>query len=148
MKVILLEDVKGKGKKGQMIEVSDGYAKNFLISKGLATQANAANINVMKTQQAAEDARRAKELQQAKDLAEELAKVNLKMKIKAGEQGRLFGAVSNKDIGDELFKQCNIEIDKKKIILRDVIKSIGTFEIQAKLHNEVMAKFNVTIESV
>lgn len=145
MKVILSEDVKGKGKKGQMIEVSDGYARNFLFAKGLAVEANASNVNVMKTKQAAEDAKKAKELAEAKELAAKLGKVNLTIAIKAGENGKLFGAVSNKDIAEELKKQHGYDIDKKKIVLNDVIKAIGTFEVQAKLYNEVSAKFNVVV---
>ncbi len=145
MKVILSEDVKGKGKKGQMIEVSDGYGRNFLLARGLAVEANAANINVMKTKKDAEDARKAKELAEAKVLAEKLSKTSLTIKIKAGENGKLFGAVSNKDISDELKRQLGIDVDKKKIVLHDVIKNVGTFEVQAKLYNEVSAKFNVTV---
>jgi len=147
MKVILSEDVKGKGKKGQMIEVSDGYARNFLFTKGLAIEATAANVNVMKTKQAAESAKKAKELAAAKELAEKLSKVALTIKIKAGESGKLFGAISNKDIAEELKKQHSFDIDKKKIVLPDVIKSVGTFTVQAKLYNEVSAKFNVTVEA-
>ena len=148
MKVILTQDVKGQGKKGQMINVSDGYARNFLFPKGLAAEANTANVNIMKSQQAAHDAKKAKELKEAKELAESLSKIDLVIKIKAGESGRLFGAISNKDIAEELKKQHNYDIDKKKIILNDVIKSIGTFEIQAKLYSEVIAKFNVIVEAV
>lgn len=145
MKVILTEDVKGQGKKGQMVDVSDGYARNFLLAKGLAVEANATNVNVMKTRQAAEAARKAKELAEAKELAAQLAKVNLTIRVKAGENGKLFGAVSNKDIADELKKQYKFDVDKKKLVLREMIKSLGTYEVQAKLYNEVSAKFNVNV---
>ncbi len=145
MKVILTEDVKGQGKKGQMIEVSDGYGRNFLLAKGLAVEANASNVNVMKTKQAAEAARKAKELAEAKALATELAKVNLTIRVKAGENGKLFGAVSTKDIADELKKQYKYDVDKKKLVLREMIKSLGTYEVQAKLYSEVSAKFNVIV---
>lgn len=145
MKVILTEDVKGQGKKGQMIEVSDGYGRNFLLARGLAVEANASNVNVMKTKQAAEAARKAKELAEAKALAAELAKVNLTIRVKAGENGKLFGAVSTKDIADELKKQYKYDVDKKKLVLREMIKSLGTYEVQAKLYSEVSAKFNVIV---
>lgn len=145
MKVILTQDVKGQGKKGQMVDVSDGYARNFLLAKGLAVEANATNVNVMKTRQAAEAARKAKELAEAKELAAQLAKVNLTIRVKAGENGKLFGAVSNKDIADELKKQYQFDVDKKKLVLREMIKSLGTYEVQAKLYNEVSAKFNVNV---
>ena len=145
MKVILTQDVKGQGKKGQMIDVSDGYGRNFLLAKGLAVEANASNVNVMKTKQAAEEARKAKELAEAKALAAELAKVNLTIRVKAGENGKLFGAVSTKDIADELKKQYHYDVDKKKMVLREMIKSLGTYEVQAKLYSEVSAKFNVIV---
>jgi len=147
MKVILTQDVKSQGKKGQMVEVSDGYARNFLFPKGLAVSASSANVNDMKTKQAAEAARKEKELQLAKELAEELKKVSLKLKIKAGENGRLFGAVSNANIADELKKQHGFDVDKKAIILDGVIKSTGTFEIQVKIHSKVTARFSVIIEA-
>lgn len=145
MKVILTQDVKGQGKKGQMIDVSDGYGRNFLLAKGLAVEANASNVNVMKTKQAAEAAKKAKELAEAKALAVELAKVNLTIRVKAGENGKLFGAVSTKDIADELKKQYKYDVDKKKLVLREMIKSLGTYEVQAKLYSEVSAKFNVIV---
>lgn len=145
MKVILTEDVKGQGKKGQMVNVSDGYARNFLLAKGLAVEATATNVNVMKTRQAAEAARKAKELAEAKELAAQLSKVTLTIRVKAGENGKLFGAVSNKDVADELKKQYKFDVDKKKLVLREMIKSLGTYEVQAKLYNEVSAKFNVVV---
>lgn len=145
MKVILTQDVKGQGKKGQMIEVSDGYGRNFLLAKGLAVEANASNVNVMKTKQAAEDARKAKELAEAKALAAQLAKITLTIRVKSGENGKLFGAVSTKDIADELKKQYQFDVDKKKLVLREMIKSLGTYEVQAKLYSEVSAKFNVIV---
>ena len=145
MKVILTQDVKGQGKKGQMIEVSDGYGRNFLLAKGLAVEANASNVNVMKTKQAAEEARKAKELAEAKALATQLSKITLTIRVKAGENGKLFGAVSTKDISDELKKQYQFDVDKKKLVLREMIKSLGTYEVQAKLYSEVSAKFNVIV---
>ena len=145
MKVILTEDVKGQGKKGQLIEVSDGYARNCLFPKKLAIAANAESINIVKTKQAAEVARKAKELKEANELADKLKNVSLTIKIKAGENGKLFGAISNKDIAQELKKQQGFDIDKKKIILTDNIKSVGTFEVSVKLYSEVTAKFNVVV---
>ena len=145
MKVILMEDVKGQGKKGQMVDVSDGYARNFLIPKGLAKEANNTNINDMKTQKAAEDAKASRELKAAQEFSEKLKEVNLTIKVKAGENGRLFGAVSNKDIAGELLTQYKYNIDKKKIMLDEVIKSAGEYEIQVKLHTKVTAKFKVIV---
>ena len=145
MKVILTQDVKGQGKKGQMIDFCDGYGRNFLLAKGLAVEANASNVNVMKTKQAAEDARKAKELAEAKALAAQLAKITLTIRVKSGENGKLFGAVSTKDIADELKKQYQFDVDKKKLVLREMIKSLGTYEVQAKLYSEVSAKFNVIV---
>ncbi|MCX7747859.1 MAG: 50S ribosomal protein L9 [Clostridia bacterium] len=146
MKVILKQDVKGLGKKESMVEVSDGYARNFLFPKGLAVEASASNINVMNTKKEAEKSRKERELAQAKALAEKLKATNLVLKARAGDNGKLFGAITSKDIAEKLKTNLNIDVDKKKINLSDAIKSLGTFEIEIKLYPEVSAKLNVKIE--
>ena len=145
MKVILKKDVKGRGKAEDLINVSDGYAKNFLFPQGLAVEATASNMNVMKTKKDAENKREAKNVAEAKSLAEEIEKKVLVMKIKAGEAGRLFGAVTNKDIATELKGKYNIEVDKKKIDMES-IKTLGDFVAEIKLYPSVSAKLKITIE--
>ncbi|MCX7710525.1 MAG: 50S ribosomal protein L9 [Clostridia bacterium] len=146
MKVILKQDVKGLGKKESMVEVSDGYARNFLFPKGLAVEATATNINVMKTKTEAEKSRKERELAQAKALAEKLKSITVVIKGKAGENGKLFGSITNKDIADKLKKDFNLDIDKKKINLPDALKAIGTTEVEVKLYPEVSTKLTVKIE--
>lgn len=146
MKVILKQDVKGLGKKESMVEVSDGYARNFLMPKGLAVEASATNINVMNTKKEAEKSRKERELAQAKALAEKLKSITVVIKGKAGENGKLFGSITNKDIADKLKKDFNIEIDKKKINLEDALKALGTTEVEVKLYPEVSTKMTVKIE--
>ena len=146
MKVILKQDVKGLGKKDEMHEVSDGYARNFLLPKGLAVEANAANINEMNTKKEAEKARKQKELAKAKELAKEIGSITVVIKAKAGENGKLFGSITSKEIADKLKSDHNIEVDKRKIQLPDALKSLGTFELDVKLYPEVSAKLKVKIE--
>jgi len=136
MKVILKEDVKGLGKKESLVEVSDGYARNFLIPKGLAVEATAANINIMQTKKEAEKNRKERELAQAKELAEKLKGIVVTLKAKAGENGKLFGSMTSKDVSDYLKKQHNLDIDKKKISLPESMKSLGTYEAEVKLYPE------------
>ncbi|ABN53459.1 MAG TPA: 50S ribosomal protein L9 [Hungateiclostridium thermocellum] len=146
MKVILKEDVKGLGKKESLVEVSDGYARNFLIPKGLAVEATAANINIMQTKKEAEKNRKERELAQAKELAEKLKGIVVTLKAKAGENGKLFGSMTSKDVSDYLKKQHNLDIDKKKISLPESMKSLGTYEAEVKLYPGVSAKLTVKIE--
>ncbi|MCR4435153.1 MAG: 50S ribosomal protein L9 [Clostridiales bacterium] len=146
MKVILKEDVKGLGKKENMVEVSDGYARNFLIPKGLAVEANSANIHVMKTRQEAEKTKKERELANARALAEKIKGMVLVIKTKAGENGKLFGSITNKYISDRLKKDFNLDIDKKKINMSDAIKSLGTTEVEIKLYTDVSAKLTVKVE--
>lgn len=146
MKVILKEDVKGLGKKESMVEVSDGYARNFLLPKGLAVEANSSNMNVMKSKQEAEKTKKAKELASAKALAEKLKDITLVIRTKAGENGKLFGSITNKDISDKLKADFKLDVDKKKINMHDAIKSLGTTEVEVKLYPEVSAKLAVKIE--
>jgi large subunit ribosomal protein L9 len=146
MKVILKQDVKSLGKKDSMVEVSDGYARNFLFPKGLAIEASNSNINVMKTKKDAENLKKEKELSNAKELQKKLTELNIVLQAKTGESGKLFGAISNKDISDNLKSVHKIDIDKKKIVLDEPIKAIGTFSVVIKLYPEVSAKVNVTVK--
>lgn len=146
MKVILQQDVKGQGKKGDLINVSDGYARNFLFPKKLAIEANESNINVLNQKKEAEKNKKSKELAQAKELAEKIDKVTVQMKAKAGENGKLFGSITSKDIADELKKQSGINLDKRKLVVEDSLKSIGTVDIDVRVYEGVTAKLKVKIE--
>jgi len=148
MKVILKQDVKGLGKKEDMVNASDGYARNFLFPKGLAVQANSTNINVMNTKKEAERTKKDRELTQAKTLAEKLKSITIVIKTKAGENGKLFGSITSKDISEKLKNEFCLDIDKKKISLTDALKALGTFEVEVKIFTEVSAKLTVRIESV
>jgi len=146
MKVILKQDVKGLGKKDEMCEVSDGYARNYLLPRGLAVEANAAAINEMNIKKEAEKARKGKELAKARELAAKIGTLTVVIKAKAGENGKLFGSITSKEIADKLKSEYNIEVDKRKIQLQDALKSLGTFELDVKLYPEVSAKLKVKIE--
>lgn len=146
MKVILLEDVKTLGKKGQTIDVNDGYARNFILPKKLGLEATPQNLNNLKLQKANE-AKIAKEnLEKAKEFGKEIEKLTVVVKMKGGEGGRVFGSVSSKEIVEEAKKQFGVELDKKKIVMDEAIKSFGTFELTVKLHPEVTAKLKVKVE--
>lgn len=146
MKVILKQDVKNLGKKESMINVSDGYARNFLIPRGLAVEATKENVNIMKTKNQAEKAKKKKELQEAEKLAAKLKDVKVTFKTKAGENGKLFGSITSKDISEKLKSDFKIDIDKRKINLSDAIKSLGTTEVEVKVYPKVSAKLTVTVE--
>ena len=146
MKVILKEDVKGLGSKESLVNVSDGYARNYLIPRGLAVEATSVNMNVMKTKKEAEKSKKDRELAQAKELAEKLKNVEVVIKAKAGENGKLFGSITGKDISDYLKKNHKFDIDKKKIALSDSIKALGTYEAEVKLYSGVSTKLTVKIE--
>lgn len=137
MKVILQQDVKGQGKKGQLVEVSDGYARNFLFPRKLAVNANADNMNKMQLQEKARKAQEAKERAEAEAVAEQLKGCVVKLNAKAGSGGRLFGAVTSKEIADALQAQHGIVINKSKISQEEPIKSFGTFELKCKLGYEI-----------
>lgn len=145
MKVILLEDVKGTGKKGQIVNASDGYANNFLFPKKLAVAATNDNLNSIKLQKKAEEKRKAEELAAAKELAEKLTKKDIKISVKTGDNGKLFGSVTNKEIAAAIEQQTGLVIDKKKIVLNDQIKMVGTRHVNIKLHPEVTAEVKVII---
>lgn len=146
MKVILKEDVKSLGKKEDLVDVNDGYARNYLIPKGLAVEASSANLNIMKTKKDAEKSKKDRELAQAKELAEKLNKTTVVVKAKAGDNGKLFGSITNKDISDSLKKDHKIDVDKKKISMDDAIKSLGKYTVEVKLYPGVSAKLAVSIE--
>lgn len=145
MEIVLLEDVKALGKKGQIVTVNDGYARNFILPKKLGVEATSKNLNDLKLKKA-NDARLAAEvLAAAKELAAKLDESKVTLSIKAGEGGRAFGSVSNKEISKAITDQLGLEIDKKKIVLNDPIKSIGSFEVPIKLHKEVTARLAVKV---
>lgn len=144
MKVILQADVKGHGKKGQLVNVSDGYARNFLLPKNLAVEANNANLNVMKTKDAAQKHKIELEIAAAKELASKLEGKTVKISAKGGAQGKLYGAVTTKEIAEVIKKQLSLEVDKKKIVCDD-IKALSTVEAVAKIYPEITAKFFVTV---
>ena len=145
MKVILLQDVKGKGKKGQMIEVSDGYARNFMLPKKMAIEATADAINTMKMNDKATQERIAREKAEAMEVSKKLRAMTLVVKAKGGGAGRLFGAVTNAEIAAALEKQ-GVKLDKRKIVLSENIKNIGTYTVTCKLGYEINSPLTVKIE--
>lgn len=147
MKVILTSDVKGVGKKGDVINVSDGYARNFLFPRKLAIEANESNLKVLEAQKAKEEQKRQEEIQRARELAKKLSEITVEVSVKAGENGKLFGSITSKDISDALKKQHGIEIDKKKIELDEAIKVAGVYNIEVKVYPEVSAKLKVSIKA-
>ncbi len=145
MKVILLQDVKGKGKKGQMLEVSDGYARNFMLPKKLAIEATADAINTMRMNDKATQERVAKEKAEALEISKQLRAMTLTVTAKGGGAGRLFGSVTNQEIADALEKN-GIKLDKRKIVISETIKSVGTYTVTCKLGYEISAPLTVKIE--
>ena len=145
MKVILQQDVKGQGKKGQMIEASDGYARNFLLPRKLAVPATAENINTMKMQEKAKAAQEAAEKAEAQAVAEKLKEAVVKLTAKAGSGGRLFGAVTSKEISDALKEQYGLDVAKTKIVQDEPIKSFGTYQLKCKLGYEITGTLTVTV---
>ena len=143
MKVILQQDVKGQGKKGQMVEVSDGYGRNFLLPRKLAVEATAENVNTMKMQDKAKAARLAEEKAAAQALAERLEGGQVKIKARAGQGGKLFGSITSKEISEELKAQFGLDVGKSKIVLSDPIKSFGAFDVKCKLGSEVSGVIHV-----
>ena len=145
MKVILQQDVRGQGKKGQLVEVSDGYARNFLLPKKLAVIATAENLNTMKQQEKARKAQEAAEKAEAEATAKKLEGLMVKIPAKAGEGGRLFGAVTAKEVSEALSAQHGIAIPKARLVLEDPIKACGGYQIKAKLGYEVVGTVNVMV---
>lgn len=147
MKVILKEDIKGVGKKDQVINANDGYARNFLFPKNLAVEANNENMAKLKAKKEGESYHKAQELELAKKQAEQINKITLTLKVKAGENGKIFGGITAKEIAENLKKEYKLEIDKKKINLQDTIKTLGRFSVEIRLYEGVIAKLVVSIEA-
>jgi len=145
MKVILLEDVKSLGKKGEIVNVNDGYARNFIFPKKLGIEATSKNLNDLKLQKANEDKKAQALLDEAKELAKKVEAGKVTLSIKVGEGGRTFGSVSSKEIAAEVKKQMDLDIDKKKIQLKDAIKTLGTHNVPVKLHAKVTAELKVVV---
>ncbi|WP_449622079.1 50S ribosomal protein L9 [Robertmurraya sp. Marseille-Q9965] len=146
MKVIFLKDVKGKGKKGEVKNVADGYAQNFLIKQGLAVEANASNVSSLNAQKKKEEKLAAEELAEAKKLKEVIEQLTVELSAKSGEGGRLFGSITSKQIAESLQKAHGIKIDKRKIELEDAIRALGYTKVPVKLHTEVTATLNVHVK--
>lgn len=145
MKVILLEDIKGVGKKDEIINASDGYARNFLLPKKKAIEANTDNLNKLKAKQDSIKHKKDLELEEAKKTAEKMKTITLKITAKAGENGKIFGGVTSKEISEELKKQHGIEVDKKKITLAETIKVLGNFTADIKLFEGVNSKLTISV---
>ena len=145
MKVILQQDVKGQGKKGQMVEVSEGYARNFLLPRKLAILATADAINTMNLKEKARKAEEARQKAEAEEIAKKLKDCKVQLTAKAGNGGRLFGAVTTKEISEGLKKQYSIDIPKQKLVLDEPIKAFGTYEVKAKLGFEISGVLKVTV---
>ncbi|WP_042354561.1 50S ribosomal protein L9 [Bacillus rubiinfantis] len=148
MKVIFLKDVKGKGKKGEIKNVADGYAQNFLLKQGLAVEATRANMSTLDAQNKREEKQAAEELAEAKKLKEKLDQITVELTAKAGEGGRIFGSITSKQIAEELQKKHGIKIDKRKMELADAIRSLGQTKVPVKLHHEVTATLKVHVKEI
>ncbi len=147
MKVILKADIKGVGKKDEVINASDGYARNFLFPKNLAVEANKENMSKLKAKQDSAKYQKEQDKEEAMKTADKLSKILLKIKVKAGENGKIFGGVSSKEIAQELSKQYMIQIDKKKIDLKETIKTLGVHNIEIKLFEGVVGKLRIDVIS-
>lgn len=144
MKVILLADVKNVGKKGEVVNASDGYARNFLFPRKLAQEATQENLHIVNQKKENERKKKLAEIEEAQALADKLKGKEIKLTAKSGENGRLFGAITNKDIADAIKKQFNLDIDKKKVVV-DTIKLVGTYDVELKLYPEISTKMKVLI---
>lgn len=146
MKVILLQDIKNVGKKDEIINANDGYARNFLFPKKLAVEATKDNLLKLQAKKDSKEHKRSLEIEEFKKQAKELEKITLELKVKAGDNGKIFGGVTAKEIADELKKQYKIEIDKKKIVLKETIKNIGRFSVDIKFGDGITAKLTLNIQ--
>ena len=146
MKVILLQDVKSVGKKGDIIDANDGYARNFLLPKKFAVEANSKNLNDLKLQNANQEKVAAEKLQDAKDFAKDLETKSVTVYIKAGEGGKAFGSVSGKEIVAAFKEQCGIELDKKKLVLDEPLRNFGTYNVDIKLHPQVTGTLEIKVQ--
>lgn len=145
MKVILIEDVKSLGKKGEVVNVNDGYARNFILKTNKGIEANAKNLNDLKLKKANDDKIAQEQYEAAVELGKKIEAGKIEVSIKTGEGGKAFGSVSSKEIAQEVKAQMNLEIDKKKVQLKDAIKALGTYEVPVKLHPKVTAKLKVVV---
>ncbi|MDO5589859.1 MAG: 50S ribosomal protein L9 [Lachnospiraceae bacterium] len=145
MKVILKEDVKALGKKGEIVNVSDGYARNFILKTGKGIEANTKNLNDLKLKKANDDKVAQEQYEAAQALGKQIEEGKIEVSIKTGEGGKAFGSVSSKEIAAEVKAQMNLEVDKKKVHLKDAIKALGTYEVPIKLHPKVTAKLKVVV---
>ena len=146
MKVILLQDVRGKGKKGQMLEVSDGYARNYMLPRKMAIEATADAVNTMRMNDKATQERIAREKAEAMETAKKLREMTVTVTAKGGGNGRLFGSITNQEIADALKAKTGIALDKRKIVIADAIKNVGTYTVTCKLGYEITAQLTVKIE--
>ena len=146
MKVILLSDVKGQGKKGEIVNVSDGYARNFLFPRNLAQEANAQNLNSAQVRQDAAAHKKAVEKKNAEELAAQLADRGVTIQAKCGSTGRLFGAITNAEIAEALSAQTGLDLDKKKVVLQNPIKELGTYTVTLKLYAGVQTNIRLTVQ--
>ncbi len=145
MKVILNQDVKGQGKKGQLVEVSDGFARNYLLPRKLAVEANNSNINILNGKNDSEAHRKQVALDEATAQKEKMEQIEVKLTAKAGENGKLFGSITSKDVADALTNQHHIKLDKKKFVMPDGIKVLGTTVVEVKIHPGVIGKLKVVV---
>ena len=145
MKVILKQDIKGGGKKDQILEASDGYARNYLFPKGLAVEANAENMSKLKGKQSSMEHKKELEKQEAKNIAAKLKDIILTLSVKAGENGKIFGGITAKEISENLKAKYGIEIDKKKIALKETIKMLGTKDVEIRLYEGITSNLKVKI---
>ncbi|HWR61724.1 MAG TPA: 50S ribosomal protein L9 [Clostridia bacterium] len=145
MKVVLLQDVKDLGRKGELVNASDGYARNFLFPRKLAVEATTGKLKEIEDKKAAEKNRKEKELSAAKELADKLSKLEVLFRTKAGENGKLFGSITGKDVAEAIKAQHKIEVDKKKVVLHEAIKALGTYQVEIKVYPEVSTKINVKV---
>ncbi len=145
MKVILTQDIKGVGKKDEIINANDGYARNFLFPKKLAVEANIKNMSLLQGRKDSANYKKEQEKEKANEIKEKLSKIMLTIKVKAGENGKIFGSITSKEIASEIKSQYNIEIDKKKINLKDSIKELGTFNVEIKLYEGIIATVRVNV---
>lgn len=148
MKVILKEDIKGVGKKDQIINANDGYARNYLFPKNLAVPADKGNLGNLQSKKTSEEHRKELEREAAKETAKKIEGILLKLPVKAGENGKVFGSITSKEIAENLEKQYKITVDKKKINLQEPIKNLGTFNVEIKLYDAIIAKLKVNVISM
>jgi len=148
MEVILMQDVKALGKKGEIVKVNDGYARNFILPKKLGMEATKQNLQVLSNQKAAEEKKQRELLEEARNYAKKLEELTIKVKIKAGEGGKTFGSISTKEIAAAAKEQFGLDLDKKKLLLNDPIKNAGSYTVPVKLHPQVTAEMKVVVEAV